>query len=327
MFLIALSARLGSAQSVLLDDYASDANFQAGKYTFYEVFGRFRIPVVDSVTVSDGTLKIDVIDENGRPLPSTNAYMWNAGEALRRVGDRVSVELTGVSQFRTAGLYIDSDLAGPENGAEIRWNGYNNNLHLTARLDSGHQNITIQPEPYVPIGDWALVEMVMEVRLTSVADSGLTLTVDVASSAFPTVSGEVVIPGELGYFGPVAWYNFSSEPSPYPRSEHDNLTFTPFAPETGDLNGDGVINNLDISAFLLAMTDRARYETAFVGLDADGIGDFSGDGLMDNRDISGFVDALTGPTLLEALLLESVPEPASIFLLGAAGLIPWHRPR
>lgn len=57
----------------------------------------------------------------------------------------------------------------------------------------------------------------------------------------------------------------------------------------GDMNGDGVLNTLDISAFVLAILNRPSYEMMFPSVDADRVGDYNGDGILNTLDISGFV--------------------------------------
>ena len=63
----------------------------------------------------------------------------------------------------------------------------------------------------------------------------------------------------------------------------------------GDLNGDGVVNNFDISAFALALLDRPAYTATYPGLDPNAWGDFTGDGVLNNFDISGFAAILFTP--------------------------------
>lgn len=61
---------------------------------------------------------------------------------------------------------------------------------------------------------------------------------------------------------------------------------------TGDLNCDGVVNNFDIDAFVLALTDPAAYAAQYPECDA-GLGDVNGDGVVNNFDIDPFVALLT----------------------------------
>ena len=61
----------------------------------------------------------------------------------------------------------------------------------------------------------------------------------------------------------------------------------------GDMNGDGVIDFLDISPFIVALSDPAAYQASF-NLDADVSGDTNGDGVFDFLDISGFIVLLSG---------------------------------
>ena len=55
------------------------------------------------------------------------------------------------------------------------------------------------------------------------------------------------------------------------------------------MNGDGFINFLDISPFILALTDSAAYRTVYPALDPDVSGDTNGSGNINFLDISGFI--------------------------------------
>ena len=86
----------------------------------------------------------------------------------------------------------------------------------------------------------------------------------------------------------------------------------------GDMDASGTVNNNDIAPFVLALTDRARYEAAYPGIDPDVAGDIDRDGALNNNAITLFVGLLTG--------LPVVPEPACLALLAAgAGLLPRRR--
>jgi len=61
----------------------------------------------------------------------------------------------------------------------------------------------------------------------------------------------------------------------------------------GDLNCDGIINNFDIDAFTLALTDPAGYAKKFPRCDFM-LADINADGTVDNFDIDPFVALLTG---------------------------------
>ena len=62
----------------------------------------------------------------------------------------------------------------------------------------------------------------------------------------------------------------------------------------GDLNGDGEFNNLDLGAFVLALTDPASHAAQFPNVNVEVVADLNGDGKFDNLDIQAFVEALTG---------------------------------
>ncbi|RIK67496.1 MAG: hypothetical protein DCC65_06615 [Planctomycetota bacterium] len=59
----------------------------------------------------------------------------------------------------------------------------------------------------------------------------------------------------------------------------------------GDMNCDGVVNALDIEGFILALTDRAVYESRFPDCSYLN-GDLDGDGLVTHLDMQGLLDLL-----------------------------------
>ena len=67
----------------------------------------------------------------------------------------------------------------------------------------------------------------------------------------------------------------------------------PPPPTIGDLNCDGFVNNGDIDAFVLALTDAGAYQLAHPGCDLQHA-DINGDGFVNNGDIDAFVALLTG---------------------------------
>ena len=64
------------------------------------------------------------------------------------------------------------------------------------------------------------------------------------------------------------------------------------APVMGDANGDGLVNNLDIGAFSLALFSRSTYVAMFPATDPDSVLDMNNDGAFNNLDIAGFAAAL-----------------------------------
>jgi hypothetical protein len=60
----------------------------------------------------------------------------------------------------------------------------------------------------------------------------------------------------------------------------------------GDMNRDGVVNNLDIAGFVQGLSDPAQFATSF-GYQPTFLGDVNTDGAFDNQDISAFVAMLT----------------------------------
>lgn len=62
----------------------------------------------------------------------------------------------------------------------------------------------------------------------------------------------------------------------------------------GDANGDGVLTNADIGAFIQALTDPAGYAAAFPSVNPDVVLDFNLSGSFSNADIPGFNNVLIG---------------------------------
>ncbi len=62
----------------------------------------------------------------------------------------------------------------------------------------------------------------------------------------------------------------------------------------GDANGNGVFNNGDIAAFVMALTNVIAYQAMYPNVDPDEVLDINGDGFFDNGDIASFVATLTG---------------------------------
>ena len=109
-----------------------------------------------------------------------------------------------------------------------------------------------------------------------------------------------------GYLGPgKSNLVFSDDITLYVGVEIDSLL--------GDANRDWHVNNLDIAAFVLALTDPEGYARAYPGVDPLKIGDINQDGELNNLDISPFAQLLTSPQGA-----ASVPEPDSIALAFAA---------
>ena len=63
-------------------------------------------------------------------------------------------------------------------------------------------------------------------------------------------------------------------------------------PMTGDANGDGILNNLDITAFGLALFDPTTYAAMYPNAEPDIALDMNGDGVFDILDSTDFGVAL-----------------------------------
>lgn len=91
----------------------------------------------------------------------------------------------------------------------------------------------------------------------------------------------------------------------------------------GDMNGDGALDDVDVNLFVLALTNRAAYESLYPTIDADVVGDVSGDFSFDLGDIGPFKTLLGAG----AAAASSVPEPSSCVLLltlTIVGVIRWR---
>lgn len=72
-----------------------------------------------------------------------------------------------------------------------------------------------------------------------------------------------------------------------------NINEEPWYP-LGDFNGDGLVDNFDIDAFVTALTDPETYALNFPEVPLDEVSDINGDGEFNNFDIDAFVALLTG---------------------------------
>lgn len=63
----------------------------------------------------------------------------------------------------------------------------------------------------------------------------------------------------------------------------------------GDMNGDGLVDRLDVDAFTLALADPQRYAQRFPEIEADERGDINGDGWLDEGDVEPFVRLFFAP--------------------------------
>ena len=113
----------------------------------------------------------------------------------------------------------------------------------------------------------------------------------------------------------------------HPRVLFDNLTVEYVGDVellVGDMNADGVVDTGDVAPFVLALTDPAAYMTQFGVDEATMIaaGDINGDGAFDTGDVAPFVQLLVGDGQA-----ASVPEPASLTILGVGGLMLLRRRR
>jgi aldose sugar dehydrogenase len=64
---------------------------------------------------------------------------------------------------------------------------------------------------------------------------------------------------------------------------------------TGDMNGDGSLNNFDIDPFVLALINPAAYDAQYPNVNRVEVADANGDGVINNFDIDAFVRLLANP--------------------------------
>jgi hypothetical protein len=76
-----------------------------------------------------------------------------------------------------------------------------------------------------------------------------------------------------------------------PLTSDATVAWTTYA--RGDVNGDGIVSNQDIAAFVLLLSDPASWSAQYPQLPAD-VGDLNADAVVNNQDIAPFVAALTG---------------------------------
>lgn len=102
-----------------------------------------------------------------------------------------------------------------------------------------------------------------------------------------------------------------------------------FVTGLGDMNGDGSVDEGDVNPFVLALTDRAAYEAAYPGVDADIVGDIDGSSTLNLGDVKGFTALLASGS--GAASASALPEPstfglAALVLLGLAQRRRRHMP-
>lgn len=187
---------------ILLDDFSSQEKIAAGKYTYYPYLNT----PVNSIEVVDGKLRI---------MPGINygaaAHMWNNGERLNHVGDKVSIQIIKLGGGSSCGLYLDSDQAGPLGFGDIR-------------LDR------LPAYPYFR-GPWGMTplsanpsnEIVnLEIKLIAFSANTKQLRATLSGIGFSTLAKDFEIQASEIYFGPCA-YNRTIQN----YAEFDNLIFTP----------------------------------------------------------------------------------------------------
>ncbi|MEX0885262.1 MAG: PEP-CTERM sorting domain-containing protein [Phycisphaeraceae bacterium] len=95
----------------------------------------------------------------------------------------------------------------------------------------------------------------------------------------------------------------------------DSTVALTFGHLLGDMNLDGVVDAVDVTPFVLALTDPQAYEVQY-DIEPTVVGDVNGDGVLDAVDVGPFVQLLVGGDRV-----SSVPEPGSLGLLGLGGLM------
>jgi hypothetical protein len=131
------------------------------------------------------------------------------------------------------------------------------------------------------------------------------------------------------------WWNWTSNPNDggtsntnyTPQNKIAQQTLSEFYLMRGDFDLDHKITNADLQAMLNALRNLSTFQNNgntvaqgqfFSNADLNTLGDFNGDGVLNAADIQGELSLLAGGG---GSSTSSVPEPASMVLLGLAALI------
>ena len=321
---VCLFASAAYTQPVLLDDYSSDANFLAGNYQFIDVNAGYSRPDENGDPPPSGALP-DVTTEDGLltllTIQHTAGHMWIGGDKLSEIGDRVTMDITTrISLWSAPGMFFDTDLTNAYDGAEIRYQqGFLKMDKLVANAREEFDVPLVLNDPALTYRDFNDETFHYEALVTAKDEQTISLRVSMTGDFFEPAYNSVTLEGSEVFFGPSSWWSGSPATETRPSIRytfHDNLTFIPASePILGDLNGDGVVTEGDISAFVHALTDPQGYADQFPVWDPDVLGDFNGDGQLTNADIDGFVAAMGAGSI------TVIPEPASFGLLALGGFL------
>ena len=100
----------------------------------------------------------------------------------------------------------------------------------------------------------------------------------------------------------------------YILNKHDGI-LRRLAPLLGDMDGNAALDEADVTAFVLALTDRATYESTYPGFDADVLGDLDESGGLSLGDVEAFKELIAG---IGESNSNAVPEPGGVLLLMVA---------
>lgn len=236
------------------------------------------------IHIGDGTYTID----------NNNIIAHNGGAGIRITGLLARASVTGNPIFNNAGLGIDLGAPGPDandpldadagpNGLQnyptqlsarrlpdgkVRFRGTLHSTPLTGYFVDFYRSTTRDPSGFGEGQTWIGFD---------------SPTTDIAGNASWDFVSNSVYPANI-------WITNTAEGALNTGVSEFSRAYKVYIP--GDLNGDGVVNNLDIAPFVQALTSPAAFAASYPDTPIEA-GDINDDGATNNLDIAPFVALLT----------------------------------